>query len=242
MKGLICLFPFLLPGLLSAQLDYDPSDLLRINQAYTDYPDMEVHIAYRLFEDHSTRRVFQEEEARLKRSADRIWYRIAEMEHLITGDYALLLDHQEKTLTLMPRHSAQQQPFDALAQMEEILALCERVMPLDEKNSGYRGYRMDVPLPEMERIDLYFEGDTYLIRKLVFYYRVPEVIDYETEDAPKVKARLELHYDYLDTDARFASGTFSLQQYLTRSGGKYKCLPDFADYQFTDLSGTTFDQ
>lgn len=217
---------------LKAQLNYNRLDFEKINAAYSKYPDMSMELTYNLHANFTTSSVSAVEKAVSKRSGKKIWYKIAEVETLTNERYKIVADHEDKFVLIEPA-SANQMDFLMAFSLDTLLRLCKEVSLLSG-DPGSKGYKMLIDLPEIERLDVYFDTGNFLIRKLILYYRQPQVVDYDDEKAVKQKPRMEILCRYTNLQAEFSSNTFSEEKYVRRQGGKFQLAPAYKDYLLLD--------
>lgn len=151
-----------------AQTTYDRSDFERINQTYLGLEVLQTKLDYIYYSNHSTATPGYSLTAVLSVNKDNYHYRLGEVETLSTAEMTVLVDHEEKKIMLdRSRKNVQQVLFGA--DLDALLLACS-VIKMSQPEPGIKKYELYADLTEIERIDIYFDTQTFLMRRVVLFY------------------------------------------------------------------------
>ena len=225
---------FLLIGSLDvvAQQSQASQDFERINATYAKLTELKTNVAYVLYPNHAATIPFQQEKASLWISGKNSLYKIGAVETLHTPEYTILIDHDEAQLIVQPTGPGRPDPLTGI-ELDSLLSYCSELSMQEEANS--RTYTLSLPFGELERIQIRFDRSTYLMEKVILYYRQTEEME---EGLPAEKPRLEINYLSQENRARFAKDAFSIYQYIQHDGTQFQPITLYQSYQFIDYTRT----
>ena len=199
-----------------AQLRYDRADFENINRAYAQLGSLQTEVDYNYYPNHYTATAGESLRAVFSMQGKNVHYRLGSVETLATGDMTLLVDHEEKQILIdRGRQNVQQMLFGA--DLDTLLGLCTSIRA-STPEPGVKKYELVAELSETERMDIYFDVRTYLIRRVVLFYS--DELPMERGGTGE-KPRLELVYRRQDTNPVFRQGLFSTARFIKKSGNGF---------------------
>lgn len=213
----------------TGQLHYDRSDFENINQAYAKLTTLQTQVDYVYYSSHSTKTVGQTLQAVLSIKGADYHYQLGEVETLYTSNLTIIADHEEKKIMLDGGHIRARDVLFG-ANLDTLLTVCHRIKA-SYPGGRVKKYELYAHLAETERIDIYFDTTTFLMQKVVLFYKEPLKVEYGgTGDKP----RLELVYRRQDTQPTFAKNLFDPGRFVKKSGHRFLASGTFRTYQIID--------
>ncbi|MEQ1746750.1 MAG: hypothetical protein ABMA02_15060 [Saprospiraceae bacterium] len=212
-----------------AQLTYDRSDFEGINQAYARLTTLQTEVDYVYYPSHQGKKAGETLRATLSLDDGSYHYRLQEVETLCTPAFTILVDHEEKQIMLdSTRRSLRQVLFGA--DLDAVLSVCAKIR-FSYPEPGIKKYELYATLGETERIDIYFDTTTFLMRRVVLFYNRPLSAE---EGGTGEKPRLELVYRRQDAHPTFDKDLFSPARLIKKSGNRYAPVPALRGYKISD--------
>lgn len=209
----------------------DPKDdFKKINEAYLKQNEFSMDVVYNLYENSSTKAIFQSERAEVKHSKGKQYYKIATYESLFTDKYAIVLDHESKVAQVVKSIAAKKKNIFSVDLDTVFLKLCQSVEHFED-GPNQRGYKLKTDHSEYEEIHIYFNKQTYFIEKMVLFYAVKTNLR-DPEDLKKQnKPRMEILCTNINFSPNFTKSTFSEQKYISTQGMKIQLQPAYKTYK-----------
>jgi len=226
---LLCFFLF--PFCLTAQKEAVRQEIEQINRAYGQMTELRTEIDYIMYATHTPgAKQIDRQHAVLSRKGDSYHYQIGEIETMTTPSYKIAADHEDKALTFdKVRNPSERSETQFGLDMETALEACDSVS-LSEPTPGTRKITLEIALPDLERVELYFDPKTHLMQKVILFYREEE--EWE-ENKPATQARMELIYQKQDAHPVFAKDLFSIDRFVRKiDNGGFTPAPRFKNYAF----------
>lgn len=226
---MLCLIAFCTGFGAKAQLNYDRSDFERINKAYAQIKAIRTEVDYVYYPDYSSKTPGETLQALLSLEGPNYYYRLQDVETLRTPEMTLLIDHAERQIVL---ESTQRNTPEMLlgADLDKLLSICTKIK-YAYPAQGIKQYEMYAPLPETERIDIYFNTATFMMQRVVLFYNYTLS---EEEGGTGKKPRLEMVYRNQNTRPQFAKDFFSPNRFVQKSGDRFVAAASCKGYEVID--------
>jgi outer membrane lipoprotein-sorting protein len=210
------------------------ADILRINEAYSKFKDMSMNITYNVYLNYTAALPY-ETEVGFYRQHDNLRYsKLKEIESLQNKEYLIVTDNEQKRIVVA--NPVKFNPAKiTLLNLDTALATCSAVNYLTTAN-GQTGYEMIFKsnvISAFDKIELYFSKKTYIVEKMVFFYRQKVKLATET-DAIEEKPKLEISFSKFDFQKNTDAGIFSEKKFIEKNGGKYTASATYQGYQVID--------
>lgn len=222
------LLVFLFDGLY-AQRTYDRADFEKINATYAALTTLETEVEYVLFPNHTTTETYEKQKASLWRKGDKMRYKIAGVETLTTPERTYLIDHDDRQLIVNKTLPTKQNPLTGI-DLDKLLALCRRISYTRSPN-GHKTYVLEVPMPDIEKVAFTFDTQSFLMQKVVLYYRQPQQME---KGMKAEKPRMEIRYLRQDPTPTFPKKVFEENYYAFVKNGRRVPGQAFINYEFID--------
>ena len=229
MRTVLFLF---LPIFLSAQRDVARSEIEQINRTYTAMTSLQSEVDYVMYATHSSTKPIDTQHATLSRQGDSYLYKLGPVETLTTPTYTVTADYEDKELLL---DKVRGNPAGKILglDLKTTLEACEAVS-VSSPAPGQRLIRLDLPVSDIERLDLQFDAMSHKMQKVIFYYR--EAAEWEA-GRDETQARLEIIYRKQEERPVFAKNLFSLERFTRSVNGVFIPGVAFQDFSFYDTTG-----
>lgn len=235
LKNILATFLLLLPVFDSVAQEQSKSekasaDFVRINQAYADNKKLKMDVAYALYANYTSAIPHENAKGVFMKQNNSTYSELLGTTSLSNNKVSLAIDKNEQTIIVTDPPAKTVIPgavdFDAL------LKICSSIDYKElDGNIKYYKLRFDnAPFSLYNSIDIYFNGETFLLTKLLLYFR--EEIDLNADDKIQVKEkpRLEISYTSIDTSPVFDPGQFSEARYISIAGKKITCTQAYSAY------------
>ena len=100
MKGFLYILLFANCYLFSQDLKIDAE---KINQFYSKHPNMSAEIDYNMYENYTSEIVYSKTTASVKKCNGYTYLKLEDMETIKCDDYTLLVDNENKNISLLPK-------------------------------------------------------------------------------------------------------------------------------------------
>lgn len=228
---------FLFPVWMHAQADIQ--DLEKIKEVYKTADSYQLDMKYSLFKDYQSN--IEEEGFRMNIFKDGNYYYCKRNagEMLVNDAYTLVLDHSNKVLLIDQYRGAAKQSDELSNEMgiDSLLQLIAKELKngkapevsIEQKQIGEqeRQYILHYPEGEYTDVKMNYDASTFMIKKLILYYREKIEIR-EDEAAPRV----EITYLQTDLHPEFDKKMFSERKYVhVKKNGELELSAGFSNYQ-----------
>lgn len=211
------------------------ADLQRLGKAMSGYTNLRQQLSYTVYRDHNGPNILESQNGTYTRQGNNFRLQIGAKVTIQDGLRQLILDPEIQTMTLLPAQPVQAAgPVD----LEQWLAGCTHITPLPSQNSR-RGWRLDLGPAfggEVEKVDIWFDPQKWLLLDLILYYNQEQNIG-NPQHQVWVKPRLRIAYSQTEIAPQLKAGAFRLDQYVVFHGKKLSPAPVYKFWQVRDLSG-----
>ena len=215
---------------LPAQVQDARVDFENINSTYQSFSKLKTEVEYVLFPTHTSTQSYQTQKASFWQDGDKFLYKIAGIETLSTPERFYFIDHEAKQLIVNRPSPIRPDPLTGLA-LDTLLSVCQQIKK--SKTQQLTSYELSLPFGEIEKVKIMFDPHTFLMKKVIMFYRITEAMEPEM---PKDKPRLEIHYLSQNPRAVFPTGTFSESRYVQIQNGQRNPIPTYQNYEFIDYT------
>ena len=159
------------------------------------------------------------------------YYKIDQHQLLITRQYILVIDDQQKTILC---NSWTKAKADQLSQQKalDLEGVLERypTIAYQGMKEGYKQYTFENQKEALYKVDVYFNPSTGFIQKAIYHYH---------PSLEAAGAELQVSLPVIDTDPSFPKGIFSAQQFIVERQGQLFPSSRYAQYTVHDLRRST---
>jgi hypothetical protein len=212
-------------------------DAALINQFFIKHPKLMVQVDYVMYQDYTTSTVFQKSKAFFKKLNNSTYVQIENMESINTKDYSLVVDNENKSISLLPKKTTWEQDIkNFTVNLEDIKLSCDKYyFNKEDDNSFSYTFEMKDEFPEYEKIKVVFNSNSYCIEKIIMLYAESDIS--ENNEAPKMaKPRIEINYTKVDTKPGFKESDLTYEKFLIKTGSKYSLKPEYQKYSLNAYS------
>jgi hypothetical protein len=237
-KNRLALLIALLP--LSAYAQNNLKDLKKISEAYVQHPAYQFELKYSAFNDYQTPVEAETKKMNVFADGHNYYCKQEDNEILINEQYQVIIDHENKLFVIDAHHDAKEGRKELMAKLglDSIMKKLNEQVELDAPKVSVeqkrisdteRQYVFNYSDGEFTSIKLNYDHSTFLISKLILYYR--EKME-TTEGQPQTTPRVEI--SYLDTDLapHFDKQLFSEKKYaLVKKNGQLELSAALKNYK-----------
>ena len=220
---------------LSTNAQNAKQDILKINEAYSKFSHLSMNITYNLFKNYTANVPFESESGYFQQQGTLRYSKLKEIESLQNKNCLVVIDNEDKLIVV-----GNPVKFNAkkitLLDLDTALTKCSSVSFIDAGStlSCYKmSFRQDI-VSEFDAIDLYFNKKSFLVEKMVFYYREKIRINEEDETSPKEKPKLEVVFSKMKFDKISDETFYSETRFVEKRKGKYFPVSAYSEYELID--------
>ncbi len=211
-------------------------DFEKINKAYAKHSTISMQVTYDLYRNKVDKTVLQSQQGEFKRSGNLYCSRIGTVQTLDTEKYKLILDEEDKNITLLGKDNSTPEEANRMdvfsMNFDRLLAMCSKVV-FKAENESQNSYVLSFENDEYDEMKLVFNKKTFFLEKMLLFYSQAQNMEGEKEDL-KEKPRLEITYSNIKLDVRFPENEFSYDKYLIKKDGKLVGKAGYKEYTIND--------
>lgn len=213
------------------------TDAEKINRFFSEHPKLTAQIDYNMYETYTSSVIYSKTTAFVKKLNERVYSKIEETETIKCDDYTLVVDNENKVISLLPKKTGiKSDPKDFAFDLAYFQTLCKKSAYAKEgKQSASYSFDMKDNFPEYNRIKILFNTSSFCIEKVIIYYDETDISQGDEKDRAG-KPRLEINYTKVDTKADVKYEEVSYEKFLFKTGGKYSLKPAYAGYTLNTYS------
>jgi hypothetical protein len=213
-------------------------DFAKINKVYSDNHQLSMKMKYEVYKNKNSATALQTETGEVVQAESGKYTRIGKIETIETDQYRLIVDHEEKNMSMLGI-SNEEQPVakpDAsyMVNLEQLLGICSKV-EFKKINDSQNNYTMVIPDEEYEEISISFNSTTFFIEKMTLYYKEKQNLE-EKENGLKEAPRMEISYYDVNTKPNLKNAVFTYSRFLEKRNGKWIGKAPYQDYKINELS------
>lgn len=232
-KYCICFFIWIV--VMNANSQNVKQDVLKINEAYSKFNDLSMSIIYNVYANASSSVPAESETGSFKQHGSLRYSRIKEIESLQNKEYLVVVDNEEKVIVVGNPVKFNPKKITML-DLDTAFAKCSSVKFIDNSISqnGYKLMFKPTIVSEFDAIDLYFNKKSFLVEKMVFYYREKIKINEADENSVKEKPKLEVIFSNMNFKTEPDINFFSEGRFIEKKKGKYFPVSAYNQYNLID--------
>ncbi|MEM7370407.1 MAG: hypothetical protein AAF587_17490 [Bacteroidota bacterium] len=204
-------------------------DLKKINQAYEAHKSFRADVTYKLFGSLSGNTPIETVSGTIRNQDQYQYSKISGLETLINGKYAVLVNHERKTISIQSGFeltSVLHQP-----NLDSLVAYCQDIQ-YTRLTSSSVSYDFVFENHEYERIRMVFHPDTYVIESFTFYQADPVSL---TEGGALQSIRMEIQFSNIQINQALPDAQFSEAQFVSHINGQYQPVKALASYRLVNF-------
>ena len=201
-------------------------DLRRIHEAYQQIKSYSVDIEQRVYPTFEAQQSIHLVTGKIRIAPDRYYSSIDGVELLQNDDYAIQVNHDNKTI-IVQASMPLMEPQLGIPNLDSLLSLCSNVQ---FKKLSAKAFQYDLFFEEMEyaRMRLVFNPKSWHIDQLVLYYAGEDKWGgSETE----TQARVEIQFRNGRFNPDIPPATFYSQRFFKAKSGDFTLQPAYASFR-----------
>lgn len=209
-------------------------DFAKINSTYAGAKKLSMKIKYEVFKNKNSNTAFQTETGELKKNENSKYTRIGKIETIETETYKLIVDHEDKNMSLLGAENQDKAGDEALymVNLQQMLSLCSKVT-FKKISEDQNQYTLVIPNEEYKEIQLIYNSKTFFIEKMILYYAQEQNLE-EKEGGLKESPRMEISYSEFNTQPNFDDALFTSERFLEKQKGKWFGKAPYQSYKVND--------
>lgn len=179
-----------------------------------------------IYQNHSSLRPLMVKRSTIDKRADAFHYTIDQMEYVKNKHCALLIDHQDKSITLNKAKTDSfflRQYGSIMGNIDSVLKAVDSVSFIS-KTDGVSHYRLYTSKNLIIKMEMLLDVEHKTIKKIIYYYDPRKV-------ASNNKVTIEFNNTNMNSDA--ASGYFDEGKYVRIQKRKYVLTKEFKNYSLS---------
>ena len=207
------------------------SVIKKLNEAYGNNANMGVTTTYKMYPNFTTTTAAQTLTSTLKKKGDKLYYKLDNVERLETHSRRIMINHDSKTVIVHP-NDAERKTYVMDLELEKFLTQ-KTIGQLQEQPTQFI---LTIPLttPDIEKIELSINKNTYLIEKMIVFYRKAIRFQSADDSEPKEKPRMEMTFQ-ITPNPTFAGNEFAESKFIKVTNGVIKLNSALTDYQLVNF-------
>lgn len=202
---------------------------MKINEAYSKFKDLSMNITYKVYLNQKTTVPYETQVGIFKQHGNLRYSKLSNIESIENKDYLLVVDNDDKRIVISNPVKFNPGKITML-NLDSAFRTCSTVVPFT--SGALQGYQLvfktDV-VSAFDKIDLYFNKKTYIVEKLVFYYRQKmKLINDDKESAEKPK--MEILFSQFNFQNITDVSLFSESKYIEKKKGGYIPVNAYTSY------------
>jgi hypothetical protein len=208
------------------------TDMGKLNASYARHKDLSMGITYHVYANHRDADPIETSAGSyFQRGSDR-YNRLNEIESVQNNECSIVIDNEEKFIAIgnPVKYTAGK---IATTEMDTVLDHYASVTYIDNQGvqKGY-SFKIKPKVPsEYERIDVFFNSKTWMVERMVYYYRDKQQLIKTNQDAAEEKPRLEVIFSNIKFEAGSDSKFYSESRFVHKKDGKYFPAGAYAGYK-----------
>lgn len=222
----------MLPALINTSFAQTANeDFRKVNAAYSKHQSLSMNVTYTLYSNYSSTVAHDKQKGVYMRQGDKYYSRLLGVETMNNGKTIIVTDHNDKVMLVADPPQTQKSPTPL--DIDSMLATCGETK-YSETKAGQKVYSMSFDKRkylEYSKVDIYINSQTWLIDKIVLYYREQVSLDPDNDNALKEAPRVEITYSSVITNPAFDKEQFSENKFIASAGGKLKATGAYAGFE-----------
>lgn len=222
-------------------------DVLKLNEKYKEIDSISMKMQFILYKDYTSSVAFETVNGILMKQNKNLYNSIATVESLTNSKYSLFIDNDSHIIIIgnvvktdSTNNKKSKFNIDLNFSVESMSALVASGFTIEEppkfyflKNSSdsIRALKVDLNYSDYESIECYYYPKTYIIKKIILYYRDAYEID---ENGDTTKPRLEINYSNVDEKTMFNQDIFSEKKYVSISDKTVTGIGKYSKYKIVN--------
>ena len=207
-------------------------DFSNVNETYSSTPLLKMNVSYALFPSYTSTAAFEKSSGVFMKNGNDTYSNLLGIVSISNRNVSVTLDSNEKVIVVAnPPSRKKQSP--SLIDVDTMLSQCSGI-EYKELEGGLKYYKLrfdGIPFSEYNAVEIYIDGKTNFISRLMLYYRVEIDLDEEGPACSKDRPRLEIVYTNVDTRPVFPQDQFSESKMIRASGKTYIAAPAYSKYR-----------
>ncbi len=212
------------------------SILTKGNELYKTSPQLSMGIRYELFDTHQSTIPKETHMGSYQRQGVKNFKMLIYGTLTIQNESVLMVKDDSSEVIMLSRPNPSNYFSIDKIKYSDLLKTCTLVSKITSTESGLAGFRMEFKnlSGEMEKVELFFEQTTCLVRRVVVYYNLPSMYDPKTGKDTKESPRLEVNYSEIDLTTPIPAEIFSVNKFVWKKENTWKINKDYAAYELLD--------
>jgi hypothetical protein len=233
-KNCILFFVAFFLGYLPVDAQNAKADILRINDAYSKFTNMSMDITYRVFLNQTSTLPYETETGFYRQNGNLRYNKLKQIESLQNSNYLIVVDNELKRIVV-----GNPVKFDpakiTLLNLDSALSKCSSVnyINVNALQGGYSMIFKSTIVSEFEKVELYFNKKTYVVEKMVFFYRQKIRLATE-ENAVAERPKLEISFSQFSFEKLEDATFFSEKKFIEKNKGNYIAASSYNGYKIID--------
>jgi hypothetical protein len=190
----------------------------KINDAARQKNNIRTTLVYQLYKDYASAVLLQQDSVAVLKFQESSLLQGNGVDSFTDGTLDVLVQHEDKVIALA-RHSPLFNNVLANYPLDSLLLLCNHfeINQYGEATCLYMGLQT----ADAVGVSICYDNASYLIKKVVIYYRDERKMDRFDPKSPSVKPRLEIHYRYSERSDPAHAANMKMGYYISKKGKDY---------------------
>jgi hypothetical protein len=210
-------------------------EMKKMNEAYLKHVDLTMDIAYNVYANWTDASPIEKNSGFYMQHGTDRYNKLNRIESVQNKECALVIDNEEKMILV-----GNPVKFDpakiTMLNLDTAFSKYASVTPI-KVSAPQKGYKLifkTSAASEYEAVDIYFNTKTYLMEKMVFYYRNKVQLQKTNRDEAKEKPRLEIIFSKVSTAPNPDLKLYSEPRFIAKTTNSYRAVGTYSSYKLVN--------
>jgi len=232
MKKGILFFAALLVYGISVYAQQAGADFKKISAFYKVHSNFSQKMEYKTYKNYTDKTPFDVAPGELIKKGDLLYYRVGNNEQIRNLNYTLAVNHDAKTIVLLPRKVYGSSDFSSI-NYDTLLTFCKSVI-YRSLPEGKASYTLEFNSGEYEKVTLHFDTKSYQIITVEYLLASRTIAD-ETGKYASYKSKMVVQYRDFRSEVALTDDYFTYKRFLIKQhANRFVCTEAFRTYSFVN--------
>lgn len=209
-------------------------ELKKINGAYEKLLKVQVDVTYNVYQNHLSTVPVEVTKGVIKKENTNIYSSVGDVTTISNSKYYFSVDEGSNTLVVSNIRAERKQSSAFFTDLDTLLSYCRSsvIKPYDASTNRII-LSLNEDLGEIEKIEFFYNKNSYLLNKIILFYGYEISIDDEGLK-PEQKPRMEIEYHKYDTAPKFSALIFSEKDFFYVEKGALRPADKFKNFTILD--------
>jgi len=204
-------------------------DLESINAVYANAKKYSITYEYLYFETDVAKTPYNTTKSAVTKVNNNYYYKQGDYETIICNDYSIRVDHNDKSITLLPQKRSQTAQSPTSVNLDSLSKFCKKA-EFKKISADINAYVFTMNAgAEYDKLEVRFNKATFQITRLLYHFKNLDISDDDKENI--TNPRIEIIFSKINTAIALQEKDLSYEKFLIKKGKNYELKPEYAKYK-----------